>query len=31
VRGHKEVPFSGDDIKEVEVNHKKWNFSEGRI
>jgi endonuclease YncB( thermonuclease family) len=31
VRGHKEVPFSESDIKEVEANHKKWNFSEDKI
>lgn len=31
VRGHKEVPSSGGDTKEVEVNHKKWNFNEDKI
>ncbi len=31
VRGHKEVPFSEGDIKEVKVNHKKWNFNEDRV
>jgi hypothetical protein len=31
VRGHMGVPFSGGDIKEVEVHHKKWNFNEDTI
>jgi len=26
VRGHKDVPFSGDDMAFVDVNHKRWNF-----
>jgi hypothetical protein len=26
VRGHKDVPFSPDDVAAVDVNHKSWNF-----
>ena len=26
VRGHKDVPFSSDDMANVDVNHKRWNF-----
>ena len=26
VRGHKDVPFSGNDVATVDVNHKRWNF-----
>jgi hypothetical protein len=26
VRGHKDVPFSPDDVASVSVNHKHWNF-----
>jgi hypothetical protein len=26
VRGHKDVPFSSDDVALVDVNHKRWNF-----
>jgi hypothetical protein len=28
VRGHKDVPFSPDDVASVSVNHKRWNFRE---
>jgi len=28
VRGHKDVPFSPDDVASVAVNHKHWNFRE---
>jgi hypothetical protein len=28
VRGHKDVPFSPDDVASVDVNHKRWNFRE---
>jgi hypothetical protein len=30
VRGQKEIPFSESDIKEIKVNHKKWDFNEDR-
>jgi hypothetical protein len=26
VRGHRDVPFSTDDVATVTVNHKLWNF-----
>ena len=26
VRGYKEIPFAGDDVALVSVNHKRWNF-----
>jgi len=26
VRGHKEIPFSPEDVASVSVNHKHWNF-----
>jgi hypothetical protein len=26
VRGHKDVPFSSDEMASVDVNHKRWNF-----
>jgi len=26
VRGHKEIPFSPEDVASVSVNHKRWNF-----
>jgi hypothetical protein len=26
VRGHKDVPFTPDDVATVDVNHKTWNF-----
>lgn len=26
VRGHKDVPFTPDDVASVDVNHKRWNF-----
>lgn len=28
VRGHRDVPFSPDDVASVAVNHKSWNFRE---
>jgi hypothetical protein len=28
VRGHKDVPFSSDDVAAIDVNHKTWNFRE---
>jgi hypothetical protein len=28
VRGHKDVPFTSDDVASVDVNHKRWNFRE---
>jgi hypothetical protein len=28
VRGHKDVPFTPDDVANVAVNHKRWNFRE---
>lgn len=28
VRGHREVPFSPDEVASVDVNHKRWNFRE---
>jgi len=30
VKGHKEMPFVESDIREIKVNHKKWNFNEDR-
>lgn len=26
VRGHKDIPFSPDDVESVKVNHRLWNF-----
>jgi hypothetical protein len=26
VRGHKEIPFTPDEVASVSVNHKLWNF-----
>jgi hypothetical protein len=26
VRGHHEIPFAADDVAEINVTHKKWNF-----
>jgi len=26
VRGHKEIPFTHDDVVSVHLNHKHWNF-----
>lgn len=26
VRGHKEIPFTPDDVASVHLNHKHWNF-----
>jgi hypothetical protein len=26
VRGHKEIPFSAEEVAAVSVNHKLWNF-----
>jgi hypothetical protein len=26
VRGHKDVPFSSDEMASVNVNHSRWNF-----
>jgi hypothetical protein len=28
VRGHNEVPFTHDEVANVDVNHKQWNFRE---
>jgi hypothetical protein len=28
VRGHRDVPFSPEDVAAVDVNHKRWNFRE---
>ena len=28
VRGHKDVPFTPEDVASVDVNHKHWNFRE---
>ena len=28
VRGYDEIPFSADDVADVRVNHKRWNFRE---
>lgn len=28
VRGHREVPFTPDEVASVDVNHKRWNFRE---
>jgi hypothetical protein len=28
VRGHRDVPFSPDEVAAVDVNHKSWNFRE---
>ena len=29
VRGYTEIPFAGDDVALVSVNHKRWNFRDG--
>jgi len=29
VRGHREIPFTPDDVASVRVNHKHWNFRDG--
>jgi len=26
VRGYKEIPFAGDEVASVSINHKRWNF-----
>jgi hypothetical protein len=26
VRGHKDVPFSPEEVAAVDVNHQRWNF-----
>jgi hypothetical protein len=28
VRGHREVPFTPEEVASVDVNHKRWNFRE---
>jgi hypothetical protein len=28
VRGHKDVPFTAEEVASVHVNHKHWNFRE---
>jgi hypothetical protein len=28
VRGHRDVPFSPEEVAVVDVNHKRWNFRE---
>jgi len=28
VRGHRDVPFSPEEVAAVDVNHKAWNFRE---
>jgi hypothetical protein len=28
VRGHREVPFTPEEVASVDVNHKQWNFRE---
>jgi hypothetical protein len=28
VRGHRDVPFSPEEVAAVDVNHKRWNFRE---
>jgi len=28
VRGHREVPFTQEEVASVDVNHKRWNFRE---
>jgi len=28
VRGHKQIPFTPEDVASVDVNHKGWNFRE---
>ena len=28
VRGHRDVPFSPEEVASVDVNHKRWNFRE---
>ncbi len=28
VRGHKDVPFTPEDVASVDLNHKRWNFRE---
>ena len=28
VRGYDDIPFSADDVADVRVNHKQWNFRE---
>ncbi len=28
VRGHRDVPFSPEEVAAVDVNHKSWNFRE---
>jgi hypothetical protein len=30
VRGYKGIPFSTDEIADVSLTHKKWNFRDGR-
>lgn len=29
VRGHKEIPFTPEEVATVSVNHKRWNFRDG--
>ena len=29
VRGHREIPFSVDEVASIIVNHNRWNFRDG--
>jgi len=29
VRGHREIPFSVDEVASISVNHNRWNFRDG--